>query len=246
MWFDGLGPKCRELKDGAASWKALNIIYNRSEVADSPGFGGMIDRFWWRNTTNGRAVRNRLRIAKRELKREILARPEEEVRVMSLAAGTAQGVIQVLAELKKEGKRVLSLLVDIDKTALDYAKKLAWEYGVADQVETMELNAMHSLRASKKFHPHITEMMGLLDYLPQETAVRLAQSIRRGLPKDGVFMTCNIYPNIERPFMTWVINWPMVYRTREKLADVAVSAGFRESTVYEEPIRIHGVLVARV
>ena len=246
LWFDGLGKKSRELKDHQATWRALHIIYNQSEVDSIPGVAGFVDRFWWINTTNGRAVRNRLKIAKRELRKEILARPEQEVRVMSLAAGTAQGVIEVLTELKRDGKIVKSLLVDIDQTALDYAKNLAEKHGVGDQVETMQLNAMFAARAAKHFRPVIIEMMGLLDYLPQDQAVRLADSIRRCLPGGGVFITCNIYPNIERHFMKWVINWPMIYRTREHLADVAISAKFSRCTVFEEPIQLHGVLVARV
>src|SRR3989344_4342330 len=28
FWFDGLGPLCRKIKDGAASWRALDVIYN--------------------------------------------------------------------------------------------------------------------------------------------------------------------------------------------------------------------------
>lgn len=245
LWFDGFGSKCRELKQHAATWRSINIIYNRSEVASSPGFGGVIDRFWWTHTTNGRAVRNRLKIAKRELLRAVAECCDDEPRIMSLAAGTAQGVIETLAELKRGGRRAKVLLIDIDPTALAYARELAKRYFVEDMIETREGNALLAAKSAREFEPHVIEVMGLLDYLSDEEVVRLMRGMRRYLARGGRFITCNIHPNLERLFMEWVIEWKMIYRTPARLARLAEEAGYDDVTMFVEPLGLHGVLLAK-
>lgn len=244
FWFDGLGLSCRKIKEGAASWRSLDIIYNY-RFGQKKGLRGFVDDFWV-GMMNAQAVRNRLKLVKQEIRRAILRfSNHEEVRIISLAAGSAQGIIEVMAELKKEGVRVRALLLDIDQTALDYAKELAQSHGVDGQIETVRNGVAQVSRVSKDFKPQIIEMLGLLDYIPRDKAIRLVRKIRDSLETKGIFLTCNIRHNLERHFLKWVINWPMIYRTPAELAEIVSEAGFNDCRLVYEPLKIHGLVIVQ-
>lgn len=244
FWFDGLGLSNRAIKDGAASWKALDVIYNHS-FGRKKTVRGFVDDFWI-GMINAQAVRNRLKLVKQEIRRAILRfSNHQEVRLLSLAAGSAQGVIEVMAELKSKGIRVRALLLDIDQTALDYAQVLAERYGVSDQIETVKTSVAQVARVSRDFRPQIIEMLGLLDYIPQDKAIRLVRKIRESLETKGIFLTCNVYHNMEMYFLKWVINWAMIYRTPAELAEIVTEAGFDDYRLIYEPHKIHGLVIAQ-
>lgn len=246
FFFDGLGRKCRELKEAATTWRALDIVYNLRSVNSEKGVSGFVDRFWWKNAMNGMAVRNRLKLVKKLLSREIAARPESEVRIASLACGAAQGLLEAIHELGECGKSVKILLVDISADAIEAAKKTADKYGIAENISVFNGSVRESEEACVRFAPHIVEMIGLMDYLTQEKAIAYAEMIKRILaPRRGVYLVCNIVHNVEKYFTTVVMNWPMIYRTPEEIADVGVSAGYKENIVHLEPLSVHGILAAR-
>jgi len=137
------------------------------------------------------------------------------------------------------------LLMDIEPSALVYAQGLAQEHGVGDQVEVLAGDVRKSIRVIRDRRPHIVEMIGLLDYLPDPMAIRLIGAIRRGLPDEGVFLTANIYKNCERHFVKWVMDWDMIYRNSTSLGNLLASAGFQDFRVVSEPLGIHGIAVAR-
>ncbi len=102
-WFvDGLSVNSRRMKDGATRWPSLNTCYNFKNGEGATAAHRVVD-LWWMQIRNAQAVRNRLKIAKSELRTAVrtLARPGNAVRILSLAAGTAQGVIEVAAECNK-------------------------------------------------------------------------------------------------------------------------------------------------
>jgi hypothetical protein len=248
LFFDGLGPGSRAVKACAGQWKALDIIYNhrfyQQEFAARGSVAGWIDGFW-SGMLNCQAVRNRLLLAKVELKRVILQMGTDHVHIVSLAAGSAQGVIEVAAELKPCGVRVSLLLMDIEPSALVYAQGLAQEHGVGDQVEVLAGDVRKSIRVIHDRKPQIVEMIGLMDYLPDPMAIRLIAAIRRGLPEEGVFLTANIYKSFERHFVKWVMDWKMIYRNPTSLGNILASAGFQEFRLISEPLGIHGIAIAK-
>lgn len=245
VWYDGLGLECRRVKEYATTWKAMDMIYNHP-FPQRRTFRGLIDEFYW-NSMNCQALRNRFKLIKVELRSAIAQADctEGEIRIISLACGSAEASIEIIAECKTRGKLVRAVLVDIDPDALARAEKLAGDYGVEDQIETLKESAFLISEISPVFKPHIIGMFGLFDYLSQEEAIILSGKILASLPPGGIFLTCNISPNPEQHFLKWVINWPMVYRTSDDLADVASSSGFHEYRLIYEPLKIHGLLIAR-
>ena len=244
IFFDGLGLESRKVKEYATTWRAMEIVYNHP-YPNKFTLGGLLDDFYWYGL-NCQGLRNRLKLIKDELRKAILAVENgEEIKLISIACGSAESVLEVMAEFKAKNKTIKALLVDIDEEALERARKVAEYYGLENQIEVRRGSTYDIIEISKGFKPQIIEMMGFLDYIKDEDAISLIGKIRESLEPNGYLITCNICPNIEQHFLKWVINWPMVYRSPEKFDTVASKAGFKDYRLIYEPLKIHGLLVAK-
>ncbi|MFA5080891.1 MAG: class I SAM-dependent methyltransferase family protein [Candidatus Paceibacterota bacterium] len=243
FFFDGIGKSSRKVKEYAASWKALDIVYNHP-FPHTKNIGNLVDEYYW-NGLNCQALRNRRKLVKEELRNIILSIKEKEIKIVSLACGSAEVLIEIMAELKPKGIKIKALLVDIDEEALNRAKGLAKQYDLLENIETKKNSIYSIIEITDKFKPDIIEMIGFVDYLKQEDAIKLAEKIKKSLNPNGYFITCNINNNPEQYFLTWVINWPMVYRKPKDLIEISIKAGFANQRIIYEPLKIHGILIAK-
>ena len=246
-----LSPAIRGVRDGSAGWQALHIIYNwYGHFEIKPDFPRDPFAWFWIKMLNAQAVRNGLRIIVSELKKaiEAAAESDDEVRILSIASGSAQSLFLAIKALENEGfnKKVRLLLLDLDQTALDHSVMLAERFrfpGSRIISVTGSTNSVEETINVNGFRPHIVEMAGFLDYRPDKKAMGLMSRIHSLLPPEGSFITCHIHPNIEQHFLRWVLCWPMVYRSKDNfLRLVEASAGWsvRDTT---EPHGIHTVVV---
>ncbi|PIR86429.1 hypothetical protein COU13_00905 [Candidatus Kaiserbacteria bacterium CG10_big_fil_rev_8_21_14_0_10_43_70] len=248
-WYvDGLSKNSRRVKEGSAKWQALDACYNFSHGEGKNWFTRTLDMFWM-NVRNAQAVRNRLIIAREELCRAIINQannsPNREVKILSLAAGSAQAVIEALSALRRsQNVHIRAVLIDQDETALAHAEALARDCGVADLVETRLGDVLFFDRILGEFRPDIIEMMGLMDYLRDKLAVQLLRKIYRYLPEGGSFLTCHIHPNSEAYFLRQVVDWKMLYRTVGQFEDILVGGGFLDLSFRTERHNIHTVAIA--
>jgi SAM-dependent methyltransferase len=238
-FFDGISKNCREIKENAAKWKALNIVYNYQKGSEN------IFADFWHDLRSSQATRNRLKLVKNLLLKNIkeISNRNEEVRMISIASGSAQGVIETIAKAKEKGILVEGILIDLDPTALEYSKKLAQEMGVKNQLTFVNKKASAIIEIGKDFKPNLIEMVGFLEYRPFDKAVKLVTSIYQVLEKGGVFLVSQIAPNAESLFLREVINWPMIYRKLDELAKILSLSGFSldNCIFYQEPLKIHYV-----
>ena len=245
--YDGLGKSCRAIKEGAASWKALEVIYN---YKFGKKLSTIVDDFWI-GMRNAQAVRNRLKILKHELwaTANEIAKHNKEVRILSLAAGSAEGVFQVASRLKQSGYPFSIVLIDVDKDAIEFVLKEAQRLGLSENVHAEVGNVLSFQKQIGNFRPNVIEMAGLLDYLNDGIAKMLIRQIQKILPEGGYFLTCHIHKNAEREFLTEVIGWGkdpvMLYRTRQELEDVVREGNFNTMTIITEPHSIHSVVIAQ-
>ena len=89
VWIiDGVSSSSRGIRDGAATFRALDIIYNSEAGVGSNRLVRWIDWFWL-HVRNAQAVRNRLEIVRSELCTAIEehAHREQPVRILVIAAG---------------------------------------------------------------------------------------------------------------------------------------------------------------
>lgn len=249
VWFvDGISSNSRRVKDGARKWNALDAVYNFTDGEGSNVLIRAADDFWMR-VRSAQAVRNRLLIVKREMISAIskvskASGRNSPVRILSIAAGSGQAVIEAVEELQKVGIVCEILFFDCDESALEHSLVLAEEHGITN-VSIYKGDAPLFDRALHGFQPDIIEMCGLMDYLRTSLAVALVKKIHRYLKQDGFFITCHIHPNSERYFLYQVVNWGMLYRTRGELYDILVDGGFLGAKLYTEPHRIHSVAVSQ-
>lgn len=239
--LDRLCPTHGLLRRGGGTWRALQALYENHAAQNG---SGRFNRFWC-NLRNAQAVRNRLRIVKRELPAVIRGLGKTEVRILEVAAGSAIGLLETMATLQAEGITVCALLLDLDPTALEYSSALAERMGLGNQVQTICDNAARVLRVASTFKPDVIEMVGFLDYFSDERARKLFRHIWTSLPEYGRFVTANIMPNSEAFVVHGLFRWPaMVYRTPAALRSLLDEAKFIHIQTYTEPLGIHTLAVA--
>jgi SAM-dependent methyltransferase len=247
LWFDGLSPICRTMKENAMRWKALDIAYNH-EFKQGDSITTMVTDFWLK-IKNAKSVRNRLKLIKKKLREQIenILDSESRIRLLSIASGSAQGVIEVMAEFKQKGISIKAILLDLDPTAIEYSSEMARKAGIIDQLTFINKSVAVLEREVGDFRPNIIEMVVFLDYRPKEKATRLIEEIYRLLTSNGVALISNIAPNFEYCFISQVLNWPMIYRFPEELAELIIKGGFNPENckIIYEPLRIHGIAICR-
>ncbi|MFH1030856.1 MAG: class I SAM-dependent methyltransferase family protein [bacterium] len=246
LWFDGVSPVCRSIKDGASSWKALDIICNY-KFDEQTGTCGFISDFWL-GMMNAQAVRNRKKIAKRELLKAIrkFASQEQLVNILSIASGSAQALLETIEEATAEGIKIKAVCIDIDEKAVEYSNNLIKAHKL-EEICIAKTGTVFSMIKFPAFQPHIIEMIGFLDYRPHLKAVKLLEKLYSYLSKGGVLLTANIMPNPEMHFLKWVIDWPMIYRSPNQLGEMVVEAGFDidNCKIFCEPHNIHAIIYAQ-
>lgn len=249
VFVDRFSRYCHQAKYGAAGWRSLDVFYNYHDKV-KPKLGndleGIISRHWLGKLENRQAVSNRLKIAVDLLSRSLAEfAGEPEIRLLSIASGSAQAVVEAMK--RRPNLNVKVLLIDFDESALAEARKLVHASGFDDRFSYVVDTTKALEKAGREFRPHVVEMIGFLDYRPRHKAIRLVGRIKEQLPPGGIFLTCNIHPNRETICLDWALLWPMIYRTDKELADVVVEGGFapeRVKLIYE-PFKIHGIAVCR-
>jgi len=244
----GLDSDPRTVYRFAASYKALEVLYTfpdrhiRGKIKAS-------DFFWENFLSNARSIRNRLKLVKREVSAAIKesSQRKETVEILSLGGGSARAVIEAISMLDHK-LSIRFKLIDTDRDALKYSKELIQRYNLdPKQIEWRRGYAQKLEKHCRDFHPDIVEMVGLLDYFSHKQAVDLVAKIYRVLAPGGWLITCNIRPNFESPFVTKGINWPMIYRTPQELANIIIEGGFPSegARIVYEPFKIHGIAIAQ-
>jgi len=245
MFYDRLSPALRSIRYGAASWKALDIIYNHRFGADK-SLGGRLADFGL-GVKNAQAVRNRHRLIVRELTKSMASFNKSELKILSVACGSAQAVIESVKTVKdRHGIIARVTLLDLDQKALEYAKALAVTYEIFDQFDFVNEN-IKNLESAVKGPFDVIEMLGFFDYQVYNKAIVLVRRLRALLSENGHFLTCNISYNSEQYLLRWAVSWPMIYRDHSELAKILLVAGFsaHKVQIITEPHEIHMIAICR-
>lgn len=243
----------RQISDDAATHKALETMYvgPRPEADE--------DRFLWarlfiENIHNSMAVRNRLRIVEGEFNEfmdRAISGEMRGVNVLSIAAGSSRGIMEVFASLNGvvDPNLVRLRMIDLNREALDDGRKLAEDLNIHESVDFVRAHFLGFRRYLEEgYKPDFVEVVGLLDYLPVKSIKELLSALSNSLADDGVVLYSNVAPNDERDFTHKVVGWPnMYYRDSETLMGLAKNAGFNtdRTTVMSEPLGVYNLVLAR-
>jgi hypothetical protein len=242
IFVDRFSSVCKEIKLGAATWRALDICYNFGKFK---GQSAIAD-FWLGKLINLQAISCRKKIVSELLGKAFQEfQHEPEIRIASIASGSAQAVLDAMK--KSPNLNLRAIFIDTDQSALDESAKLARQDGLHDRIEFIRGTPKALRRIQKRFSPHIIEMCGLLDYFPQERAIQIVEEIYEALADGGFFISCNINENHEKILLDWVFLWRMVYRTENEFASIFREAGFfpENTEITHEPFGVHHIGIAR-
>ena len=243
----------RMVIDNASNHRALEILYNHGFSSQKTGF---LQKFFlkiWFNLHNSKAVRNRLKLVEKEIKKAIseIDKRDDDIRILSIASGSSRAIFESLSKVSDKNKFSITFL-DKNPKALEYSKNLQKiilplrsENQKYNWVEDKANNFVNYF--SEQNSLDLIEMVGLLDYFTDEEVLKIFKNIYNYLQKGGVMITANITDNKERPFITKVVGWPMVYREPTKMIKLAEDAGFGRDKIRAiyEPFKIHIVIVAK-
>ncbi len=229
---------------------ALEFLYNfDGKINFTNNFlDGIFTYSWQHNIVNAKAVRNRIKLVKEELKLAVVRiyrRKSAAVNIFSLASGSARAVIEVMADLKREGIPTKAKLLDLSLDAINLSKKIALEDGVGEMITWCNDKVSNFFKYCNNWQPDLIEMVGFLDYLNQEKALLLTKKIYNELSEGGIFITCNIKDNYEHKFVSKIVEWEMIYRDKNSLAEILIGGGFdpRKCKIIYEPLLIHGLAI---
>lgn len=241
-------PSLQYVSENAATHRALDRLYAGPLPEEWAG-----DRRWSRlimeHTNNAIAVRNRLRIVRGEVEAFISARVGERetpLQILSIAAGSSRGVLEAIAGIAETDCHVHLRMVDLSRIALADGAALAAALGISALVSAVRAHYRSFARYLEPgYAPDLVEIVGLLDYVDDASAVALLGTLRTRAAAGGQVIYANIGDNDERAFVHTVVGWPpMTYRTGEALADLARRAGFERVRVIREPTQVYTLIVA--
>ncbi len=232
------------------TYKALEIMYTFPERRRKREVSRR-DIFWETLLDNARAVRNRLKLTEQILKNLIIecSKKTNPVQVLSLGSGSGRSLIETVAALDREIS-VRATLLDRSRGAIKFSQNLARKIITNGKLNNFQWACNRSEELPnflKNYSPDIVEMVGFLDYFNDVEAIKLFRLINQHLSSGGWFIVSNIIPNLEAPFVTKGVKWPLVYRTSTQLKEILRGGGFGERKIelFIEPLKIYTIAVCQ-
>jgi hypothetical protein len=177
------------------------------------------------------SVRYRKNLIRRQL-RSILegrAGSSRPVRFLSVAAGPARELQELLSEIEELPAPLEIVLFEQDKGALAHAYRRLRPLADARFPGRVRIVYLHEsikrlLRDAQLFQQFgefdAVYSCGLFDYLQDATAVRLARNLCASAAPGGHVFIANMVDHPSRWVMEHHLAWDLIYRTREALVDI--------------------------
>ena len=178
------------------------------------------------------AVRTRKDLIKAQLRRLIEERrgQDKPLRLLSVAAGPAQELLELFSELTGPCPPLEIVLFDQDKGALAYAYRrlkpvIDARWGKRVQVLYLHDSIKRLLRDAKLFEEFgqfdVVFSIGLFDYLQSSTAVVLCRNLFARVAEGGTLYIGNMVPeNPTRWIQEHHLDWYLIYRSREEMLEI--------------------------
>ncbi|MBI1346941.1 hypothetical protein GC163_11705 [bacterium] len=209
----------------AGDYLMLTAIYETR--TKSLGIGGYLDRYFLQ-TELGKAVKNRLLMAREFLVDELLQR--RQMTVLDIASGPGReytGPFDLPADTLMQ-----VACVDQDEAALDSIQEaIVPQLPPQIQLTGVKHNALKMGNARLNIEAFgrrdVIYSVGLFDYIPTRLLVKMLTGIRNSLAEGGViylaFKDCRYYNATK---YQWLVDWYFYQRTEEECRDLLVDAGY--------------------
>lgn len=221
-------------------FEVMNFVYERN--FEGPTLFAKALSYAFLQTKAALAVKFRKDLMKRELRAliERHAGSTRPVRILSIAAGPAQELYELLSELKELPAPVEIVLFDQDKNALGHAYRrlkplLSSRAPGRASVVFLNESIKRLLRDARLFDRFekfdAIYSCGLFDYLQPATAVRLARNLFSATAPGGAVFIANMVDHDGRWFMEQHLDWKLIYRTRAELLAIGARAAPEAATL---------------
>jgi extracellular factor (EF) 3-hydroxypalmitic acid methyl ester biosynthesis protein len=178
---------------------------------------------------------------------------QDKVRILSIAAGPAQEIYELLNERDSLPCPIEIVMFDQDKRALSYSYRRLQRLVSSkwrDQVTILHLHdsIRHLLRGAQVFSGHgafdLVYSCGLFDYLQLPSAVSLCRSLHSLVKSGGRLYVGNMVPSCaSRWVMELHLDWFLVYRERSEMLELGrMAAPGATAEIVEEPTRVNPFL----
>jgi hypothetical protein len=213
-------------------YEVMNFIYERPFAGPSL-FARAVQLAFW-HSRSAIAVRARKDLVKQELKALLSRRPvpKRPLRVLSIAAGPAQELVELFDEVAELPVALEVVLFEQDKNALAHAwrrlEPSRARFPGAVRITFLQDSIKRLLRDANLFSSFgdfdLIYSAGLLDYLQQRTAAVLTRHLAGATAPGGHLLVANMVDHPARWYLEVPLDWPLVYRTREDLLDLGGQA----------------------
>lgn len=246
--FISSSKKAKTVHEHATTHTALEVVYAfNNKLNFQKGVLEGLVTYFWQTTSSAKALRNRLKLVRKEVDKAISSMNKKEIAVLNLACGSNMAVIEAAAKYKNDFS-IAVFGVDKNEQAILDAEKLASDFGIGSTFKGCRNTISGFLNENKHLKFDVIEMVGFLDYVEDDKAIALFNQIYSALKEDGVFITGNVLDNPERRFITDVVGWPrLIFRDGRDLANLISNSEFHdcETRIVNEPQNIHAVVICR-
>lgn len=212
---------------------ALQVIY-QYHFRPWRLFWGLGDHFW-QMSYNCRSVRARgifTREAMSYLLRNVVTK-KNRIIVVSLGSGSANQILQGVANTHLSSNEIYLILIDNDIRVLEAGRRNARRLGVENLIDSHEETVGTFLKKQPFNSVDFVEMVGLSDYFDDNRFSSYLIDIYGLLKKDSFFLGANISSKEEAAYAHGVACWPnMYYREKEEIIKKLKEAGFKDNKIW--------------
>jgi SAM-dependent methyltransferase len=198
-----------------------------------------------------KALRNRLRIVTYLIKESLLNQLDknDNIFILSLGGGSLRSIISAISELRRPDliEKITIWNVDNDESVISLIEEVKKEFHLNNiRVKILNLNIKEFFRDFEKYTNKafdIVELIGFLDYLPEEEVINCLNNIYSLLKNNGILICSNIAPINETRFLE-NLGWPpMYYRNIVDWVYILNKTYFKKATkIIKEPLSFHNIV----
>jgi hypothetical protein len=223
--------------ENPGGWKSMVLSYRQ----DTPP--QIADRMLRNFGSVPIALRNRKRLVVEIFTRLIGQRDGQQTNIVALGAGPGMNTLEAMERSGHDDTH--AWMIDLNADSFDFGRELASAKGLADRVRYIR-GDVQDYRRIVDAVPHIVEMIGICEYLPDAAVRDLAAAISDVMPP-GTHLVANSLSRRHGTdrFFRRVFDLHMIHRSAEQVSGMLGDAGLVTEHVVPEPLGVYHVLVCR-
>lgn len=240
----------------AGDYEMMDMIYRDPYEGDT-WFARFLNKYFCHHIPPAQACRNRIPILQKKIEEvvEKRASPQKKARILSVACGPANEVVEFIRNSESSNDAEITL-VDIEPEALYFSQEKTSEVKTEAKRKTRiniyYLPLQQLLKEPGKLkeleNRNLIYSAGLFDYLSDEVCKNTLSTLYKLLAKDGTLIIGNLDPcNELKWLMEYGAEWYVIHRTQADLRKLAQEAVGSASEIYceTEPAGINNLLIIK-